>query len=103
MTTIDIWEDKVHVFGHANYAPEGYDIVCCAISTLTESLYRYLKATKNKVEATEDDGEYTIDLIELNETGYHLINEYSKIISEIIEEYPMYVRRKEHETIREVS
>ena len=100
MTTIDVSDDCIHVFGHSGYAPEGLDIVCCAISTLTESLDRYLRATENQVESTESDGEYTIYLNELNNAGKSLIGEYNKMIDEIIKDYPRYVRRIEYGKIR---
>lgn len=101
MTTIDVSDDAIHVFGHSGYAPEGLDIVCSAISTLTESLDRYLRITENQVESTKDDGEYTIYLNKLNDTGKSLIGEYNKMIDEIIKDYPRYVRRISYGKIRE--
>jgi uncharacterized protein YsxB (DUF464 family) len=101
MTTIDVGEDYIHVFGHSGYAPEGLDIVCCAISTLTESLDRYLRVTQNQVESSSDDGEYTIYLNKINATGKSLIDEYNRMIDEIIKDYPRYVRRINYGKIRE--
>jgi len=102
MTTINVGEDYIHVFGHSGYAPEGLDIVCSAISTLTESLDRYLKATGNNVESNGDVGEYMIYLNKLNDTGGTLINEYIKMIDEIIQDYPRYVRRVNYGETRKV-
>jgi uncharacterized protein YsxB (DUF464 family) len=93
MTTIDIGEDYIHVFGHSGYAPAGFDIVCSAISVLTESLDRYLRVTENQVESTKDDGEYTIYLNKLNDTGGSLLNEYTRMIDEIIKDYSRFIRR----------
>lgn len=94
MTTIDVGKDYIHVFGHSGYAEAGHDIVCSAISVLTESLDRYLRVTENQVESTKDDGEYTIYLNELNDNGGALLNEYIRMIDEIIEDYPNNVRRE---------
>lgn len=102
MTTIDIGEDYVHVFGHSGYAPEGLDIVCASVSVLTESLYRYLRVTENQVKSTEDDGEYTIYLNKINDSGGALLNEYTSMIDEIIEQYPRYVRRVNNGKIRKI-
>lgn len=99
MTTIDISKDYIHVFGHSGYAPEGFDIVCAAISTLTESLYRYLLVTKNKVECAEAEADYIIFLNNINDNGKGLITEYSNMVDELIKEYPSYIERKNYEKI----
>ena len=57
MTTIEVKEDEIKVYGHSGYAESGHDIVCSAISVLTESLDRYLRVTENVLESTEGDGE----------------------------------------------
>lgn len=93
MTTIDVGDDYIHVSGHSGYAEEGHDIVCAGISVLTESLDRYLRRTENQVESTKDDGEYKIYLKHINDNGGAIINEYVRMIDEIIEEYPDNVRR----------
>ena len=98
MTTIDVGEDYIHVFGHSGYAESGHDIVCSAISVLTESLDRYLRRTENQVESCESDGEYTIYLNKLNDNGGAIINEYMGMIDEIIKEYPDNVRRTNGKT-----
>jgi len=98
MTTIEIGEDHIHVFGHSGYAESGHDIVCSAISVLTESLDRYLRRTENQVETIESDGEYTIYLNHLNDTGGAIINEYIRMIDEISKDYPNNVRRTNGKT-----
>ena len=93
MTTIEVKEDYIHVYGHSGYAEIGHDIVCSAVSTLTESLDRYLRRTENNVESTEAPGEYTIYLNKLNDAGGALIIEYICMIDEISKDYPDNVRR----------
>jgi len=102
MTTIDICEDVINVYGHSGYAPEGFDIVCSSISTLTESLDRYLRITENQVETIEGEGRYIIYLDKINNVGKSLINEYKCMVDEIIKEYPMYVRRESNGKVRKV-
>jgi len=102
MTTIEIGTDYIHVFGHSGYAEEGKDIVCAAISVLTESLDRYLKTTENDVSSVEDIGDYTIFFNELNDIGGALISEYIKMADEICKQYPDNVRRTNGKT-REIK
>ena len=102
MTTIDISKDIIHVFGHSEYAPEGFDIVCSAISTLTESLDRYLRVTENQVETQADNGRYIIYLDKLNSTGEALISEYKNMVDELAKEYPRNIRRLSDGKIRKI-
>ena len=38
MIVVSISDDEVRLEGHAGYAPKGYDIVCEAVSILTQTL-----------------------------------------------------------------
>lgn len=88
MTTIDIKLDKIRVYGHSGYAPIGKDIVCAAISTLTEATYNYLLATKNKVNKEESNGVYIINLEELNKQGEAIINSFKDMVDDLVKQYP---------------
>ena len=92
MTTIEIKEDIVRVYGHSGYAPIGKDIVCAAISTLTEATYNYLVATKNKVNNEESNGVYIINLVELNKAGKAIIESYINMVQDLINQYPKYLK-----------
>lgn len=91
MTTIDFKTDKIRVYGHSGYAPIGHDIVCAAISTLTEATYNYLVATKNKVSNEESNGVYVIHLEELNKQGLAIIDSFIEMIQDLIKQYPKYL------------
>lgn len=43
MTKIDISSKEIRISGHSGYGTYGNDIVCAAISTLSEATYNYLK------------------------------------------------------------
>ena len=88
MTTIDIKEDIIRVYGHSGYAPVGHDIVCAAISTLTEATYNYLVATNNEVNNEESNGVYIIHLVELNKQGNAIINSFKNMVDDLIKQYP---------------
>ena len=99
MTIIYVSNKKIKVYGHSGYAEIGKDIVCAAISTLTESTYRYLKVTKNNVESVEEDGLFEIILNEINDSGKEIIKEFINIVKEIEEQYPLYIRSDFNEEI----
>ena len=92
MTTIDVKEDIIRVYGHSGYAPIGKDIVCAAISTLTEATYNYLLATKNQVNNEESNGVYIIHLVELNKQGEAIIRSFIDMIQDLIKQYPKYLK-----------
>lgn len=92
MTTIDVKEDIIRVYGHSGYAPIGKDIVCAAISTLTEATYNYLLATKNQVNNEESNGVYIIHLVEINKQGEAIIRSFIDMIQDLIKQYPKYLK-----------
>ena len=91
MTTIDFKTDKIRVYGHSGYAPSGQDIVCAAISTLTEATYNYLEATKNKVSKEENNGVFVINLEELNKQGEAIVLSFKDMVDDLIKQYPYYL------------
>ena len=57
MMQIECGWDAVKVDGHAGYAPIGYDIVCAAVSALTETLIASLEElTENRISVEEGKG-----------------------------------------------
>lgn len=94
MTTIEIKPNKIYVHGHSGYDVIGKDIVCAAISTLTEATYNYLLATQNKVKCEESNGVYIINLLNLNKNGKQIILCFEDMINDLIGQYPKYLRRK---------
>ena len=91
MTHITIESTKITISGHSGYDVYGKDIVCAAISTLSESTYRYLKATGNRVRSKAKDGYYEIDLKSITKVGKQIISEFVIMINELIEEYGKYI------------
>ena len=97
MTTIEINKKMIYVHGHSGYGTYGNDIVCAAISTLTEATYYYLKATKNKVDSFGKDGEYKIILDNINESGKEIIDTFVCMVDDLISQYPKYIERRNSE------
>lgn len=94
MTTIEFSKESIYIHGHSGYGTYGNDIVCAAISTLVESTYNYLEATGNEVCNSCGEGEFTIYLDKINETGEILIKSFSDMIDDLISQYPKYIERR---------
>lgn len=93
MTTITIKNNKIEIKGHSGYAKKGSDIVCAAISTLTEATYNYLKATGNVVKMTSNDG-YFFMLIEIiNINGKSILKSFTEMIDDLAKQYPKNLER----------
>ena len=95
MTTVGINSDWIIVRGHSGYAEPGKDIVCAAISTLTEATYNYLIATDNKVASTDPDAEglFIIRIDKLNKAGKKIIESFIQMVDDIASQYPENLRR----------
>jgi len=93
MTIVKVSDNFIEVSGHSGYGVEGNDIVCAAISTLTEATYNYLISTKNKVILEENDAYYKILFKRLNRAGKGIKKAYISMVDELEEEYSKYIRR----------
>lgn len=93
MTTIKIDGNKIEVQGHSGYAEKGSDIVCAAISVLTEATYNYLKATGNTVGMTAIDGYFFMVIEEINESGKNIISSFTNMVDDLIKQYPKNIER----------
>lgn len=93
MTTITIKNNQIEIKGHSGYAKKGSDIVCAAISALTEATYNYLKATGNVVKMTSNDG-YFFMLIEIiNINGKNILKSFTEMIDALAKQYPKNLER----------
>lgn len=92
MTTVDLKPTKIRIDGHCNHDEIGKDIVCAAISTLSEATYNYLLATGNKVSYIDCEGLYIIKMQSLNAQGEAIINSFKKMVDELIKDYPGNIR-----------
>lgn len=93
MIEVTVRKDGIIVFGHANYAEAGRDIVCAGVTALAQTLIRSIE------DLTEDEMEYNIlpGRVDIN---YGNLSEKSKILVDsffigvniIADEFPDYVR-----------
>ena len=84
---------EIKIEGHAEYAPEGQDIVCAGVSALTQGLVLSLeKLTDDKIEYAISPGKVGIHYGNLSEKAQSLIDSFFIGICAVIDEYPDYVR-----------
>ena len=90
--------------GHANSAPKGEDLVCCAISTITTTLANYLLNMKGaRAEAVMTDGACRIRAKPLPGWRWRTINAYKQAmmgLEQLADQYPEYVSIREGWTWR---
>lgn len=95
MTTIQVTDKQVIVKGHSGYDVVGKDIVCAAISTLTEATYNYLAAIGNRVRKVEneEDAVFIINIDYISNSGRRILGSFIQMVDDIASQYPDYVRR----------
>jgi uncharacterized protein YsxB (DUF464 family) len=94
MTSIEITDERIEIKGHSGYAAIGSDIVCAAISTLSQATYNYLEVTNNEVTCDVSDGELVISLHKLNEPGKQIVRAFRDMVDDLSSQYPEYIERR---------
>lgn len=84
MITVTITNHGLTVDGHAGYAEAGNDIICAAVSALTQGLVHALQAlTEDPVTCQISDGHIDIHYRDLSERGTLLIDSFFLAVSDI--------------------
>lgn len=85
--------DGITISGHANYAPEGSDVVCAAITVLTQTLIQSLEdLSADKIEYEMSPGWVDIKCRNLSEEGCLLVDSFFIGICMVSYEFPECVR-----------
>lgn len=93
MIEVSLRKDEITVSGHAGYAPEGQDIICAAVSTLTQTLIKSIEdLTDDRIQYSISPGRVDIDYGNLSEQSRTLIDSFFVGIYMIANEYPDHVR-----------
>lgn len=93
MITYEIAKDHIIVEGHAGYDHSGRDIVCSAVSALTQSLiYGLIKYAR--ISHIESPGKVIVQWANLDWTGSVLVDVYKMAMHDIREQYPEYVQER---------
>lgn len=81
--------NQIVLLGHANYAPIGQDIVCSAISILTQNLIQSIEIlTNDTITYDMKPGKVHIYYEDLSDYAQILVDSFFVGIQSIIDEYP---------------
>ena len=84
MIVVTITQDGLTVDGHAGYAETGNDIICAAVSALTQGLIRSMEAlTDDRISYRIASGHVDIKYKNLSEQGELLIDSFFIAVSDI--------------------
>lgn len=93
MIEVKIRPDEITLFGHANYAVAGQDIVCADATALVQTLIRSIEdLTEDKIEYSISPGWADIKYGNLSEKAKTLVDSFFVGICMIADEYPDCVR-----------
>ena len=93
MISVAVSDRCVIVSGYAGYAPPGNDIICAAVSALTQSLVSSLEAlAEDKINTEIENGYVRIEYENLSEPGRLLVDSFFIGICMISREFPDNVR-----------
>lgn len=93
MITITVRDAYIRIEGHSGYAPPGTDIVCSAISTLTQTLISSMQAlTKDTITYQLAPGDGQISYGSLSEAGKALVDSFFIGCSMVADAYPDHVQ-----------
>lgn len=93
MIEVIVHQDGIKISGHAGYAPQGQDIVCAAVSAITQTLIKSIEdLTSDKIECEISPGKADIRYRNLSEKSRTLVDSFFIGICMIADEYPENVR-----------
>ena len=92
MIEVRIRPERIEISGHAGYAEPGKDIVCAAVTALTQTLIQSIEnLTDDKIECRISPGKAEIEYRNLSEKSKTLVDSFFVGIRLIADEFPNYV------------
>lgn len=96
MVEITKTQNSISIKGHANYAEHGKDIVCAAVSALTQTLTASIEElTDDEIKYNLSPGTVDINHKELSKQAQILISSFFIGIQMIADAYPEHVKLTE--------
>lgn len=93
MIVVNVSEEKITLDGHAGYAEPGKDIVCAAVTALTQTLIQSIEnLTDDKIEYRISPGKVEVEYRNLSEKSKTLVDSFFIGICLIAEEFPEHVK-----------
>ena len=85
----------VKIYGHANYADEGFDIVCASVSSIAiTTINAIIRIDEESIYYSENDGLLEIGIVKENEIVDLLIINMISMFEELEEQYKDYIKIK---------
>lgn len=93
MIEVRIRPERIEISGHAGYAEPGKDIVCAAVTALTQTLIQSIEnLTDDKIECRISPGKVEVEYRNLSEKSKTLVDSFFVGICLIAEEFPEHVK-----------
>lgn len=93
MIEVRIRPERIEISGHAGYAEPGKDIVCAAVTALTQTLIQSIEnLTDDEIEYRISPGKVEVEYGNLSEKSKTLVDSFFVGICLIAEEFPEYVK-----------
>jgi uncharacterized protein YsxB (DUF464 family) len=93
MVVISLIKNKIFITGHAEYAPRGQDIVCAAVSTLTQVFVASIEElTEDNIRTDIRAGNAVIEYKNLSDRAQVLMDSFLLGLEMIAQNYPHHVR-----------
>lgn len=93
MIEVSATKDEIRVLGHSGYASPGQDIVCAAVSTLTQGLIASIEGlTGDRPDYTIAPGIFVLKIKDLSAKAKLLVDSFFIGICSVASAYPDYVR-----------
>lgn len=77
------------ITGHASYSRKGQDIVCAAVSTVSQHTARALE--KDGASVKIEEGYLRVENIPSNEVSQRFVRELLETLQDIAQQYPKYI------------
>lgn len=89
----DNFINYVKISGHANYAEEGFDIVCASVSSIAiTTINAIIKIDSNSIKYSEEDGLLEIEILKNDKTINILIDNMISMLTELEKQYKKYIK-----------
>lgn len=93
MIVVTVDKGRISILGHSGYDEPGKDIVCSAVSALTQTLaYSLEELTNDTIRHEECPGSCIIEYGNLSEKGQLLVDSFLLGIEVMANSYPDYIR-----------
>jgi hypothetical protein len=85
----------ITVFGHSGYAKSGKDIVCAAVSAITQGAVVGLRKVLNESVTVKTSDGYLSFEVDDNEKTRIIILTMSETIKDLVNQYPKHIKMEE--------